>query len=139
MKRNIVSNENNPVISLENYYLKEMHLKRLKDGEKAGEFGIRIGVDDEFEHINLIVKVTTDEEVILVDMVGYFKFSDEIKREEREKFLRINGAAILYPYIRAYISMITSFNKSGSAIIIPTVNFQKLYNDYLEKEKNKKA
>ena len=138
MERNILSNGNNPVISLENYYLKEIHLQRLKDEDEAGQFGIKIGVDDSFEHINLIIKISTNEEVILVDMVGYFKFSDDIKLEEKEKFLHLNGAAILYPYIRAYISTITSFNKNGSAIIIPTVNFQQLYENYLKKKENNK-
>ena len=74
---------------MKNYYLKEIHLQRLKDEDEAGQFGIKIGVDDSFEHINLIIKISTNEEVILVDMVGYFKFSDDIKLEEKEKILEL--------------------------------------------------
>ena len=63
---------------------------------------------------------------------------DPLKKfPEKEKFLEINGAAILYPYIRAYISTITSFNKEGNALIIPTINFQSLYEERVKKQKEK--
>lgn len=136
MERNILSENNNPVISFENYLINEMNFRKLSDEDEKNKFGINIGVDESKKFVKLKVFLSTERDVIEVEMIGEFEFSDEIKEEEKTKFLKINGAAILYPYVRAYISNISSFDKEALPIIIPTVNFQQIYESDEESDNN---
>ena len=136
MERNISSENNNPVISFENYLINEMNFRKLSDEDEKNKFGINIGVDESKKFVKLKVFLSTERDVIEVEMIGEFEFSDEIKEEEKTKFLKINGAAILYPYVRAYISNISSFDKEALPIIIPTVNFQQIYENDEESDNN---
>ena len=136
MERNILSDENNPVISFENYYISEMQFRKIKKDDEINKFKIDIGIDESKKFVKLKVSISTEINLIEVEIIGEFKFANEISEKARIKFLKINGAAILYPYIRAYISNISSFDKEASAIIIPTVNFQKIYENDEESDRN---
>ena len=59
-------------------------------------------------------------------MTGVFeKFGDTILSNDLEKFGRINGAAILFPYIREHLTNLSS--KAGlGLIILPPANFTKI-------------
>lgn len=135
MERNVLSG-NNPVISFENYFINEMKFRKLNDADKENQFEINIGIDESKKFVKLKVFLSTERDLIEVEIIGEFKFSDEIKEDEKTKFLKINGAAILYPYVRAYISNISSFDKEALPIIIPTVNFQQIYENDEESDKN---
>ena len=136
--RNIVSSENNAKISFENYAVNKIILKDLDENgdteETKGNFEINVGIDENKEIIKLNMKVLPKDRYVEIEMIGIFKFSENFPEEDKEKFLRINGAAILYPYIRAYTSTITSFDKTGNALIVPTINFQRLYEDTLKQK-----
>ena len=136
MKRNILSENNDPVISFENYFINEMKFRKSSDEDEKNKFGINISIDENKKFVKLKVILSTERDLIEVVMIGEFKFSDKIKEEEKTKFLKINGAAILYPYVRAYISNISSFDKEALPIIIPTVNFQQIYENDEESERN---
>ena len=136
MERNILSDENNPVISFENYYISEMQFRKIKKDDEINKFKIDIGIDENKKFVKLKVSISTEINLIEVEIIGEFKFANEISEKDRIKFLKINGAAILYPYIRAYISNISSFDKEASAIIIPTVNFQKIYENDEDSDRN---
>ena len=53
-----------------------------------------------------------------VMLSGYFSIN---VTEDIKKRLIINGTAIVFPYVRSILSMITSFD-SETALLIPTVN-----------------
>lgn len=135
--RNVIDQGNNPKISFENYKINKIELRDLNKEEEKDQFGISIGVNEKKDRVKLGIDVTTENRFIEIEMLGIFKFEKSTSEQEREKFLRINGVAMLYPYIRAYISTITSFNKDGSALIIPTINFQSLYEDENKTKKPK--
>lgn len=135
MERNVLSG-NNPVISFENYFINEMKFRKLNDADEENQFEINIGIDESKKFVKLKVFLSTERDLIEVEIIGEFKFSDEIKEDEKTKFLKINGAAILYPYVRAYISNISSFDKEALPIIIPTVNFQQIYENDEESDEN---
>lgn len=67
----------------------------------------------------------TDEKIkIEINTIGFFKF-DNIKEKELEPFLYHNAPALLFPYIRAYISSLTTL--SGiKPITLPTLNLSNL-------------
>lgn len=76
-------------------------------------------------------KVLYNGEVILTSDIKYsgeFKAEGELKESVIESFANINAPAILYPFIRENIASLTSKAMVGS-IIIPPVNFIKLYEE----------
>ena len=79
MERNILSENNNPVISFENYLINEMNFRKLSDEDEKNKFGINIGVDESKKFVKLKVFLSTERDVIEVEMIGEFEFSDEIK------------------------------------------------------------
>ncbi len=63
---------------------------------------------------------------ISIKVQGVFSFEDVDDDDYRENLLRVNGSAILMPYIRNYVSMITGFDNSTEHLLLPTMNIQAL-------------
>lgn len=56
---------------------------------------------------------------------GDFTISDGIDDEEKLILVTHNAPAILYPYLRAYVTMLTS-QLSAEQIVLPVMNFHKI-------------
>ena len=74
---------------------------------------------------NLLLKVHVYDEKNIIDMSfdikGYYKYDKNCDRDCLRSFLTRNAPAILFPYLRAYITNLTSL--SGiQPIILPTYN-----------------
>ena len=68
---------------------------------------------------------------IEVDAVAFYEFDAKVEKDKLNSMFYINAPAILFPYIRAYISTLT--NLSGfETITLPTLNVVQLGKD-LEK------
>lgn len=92
----------------------------------------KLHVEDNLFQLKLIVLISDVEEKnkIEIHSLGFFKFSN-IVDNELKNYLYHNAPAILFPYIRAYISTLTTL--SGiKPIILPTLNLSNL-KDKLEK------
>jgi len=90
--------------------------------EKSNEFKLYLGVKVEDE------KKTFKAEI---EAVGYFKFDPSQEEKILGNFFYINAPAILFPYIRAYISALT--NLSGiETVTLPTINMTSLGNTLKE-------
>lgn len=65
---------------------------------------------------------------VTVILNGFFTISDEIQNDQEllARTLIINGTAILFPYVRSMISMITGLD-SAQTIVLPTVNTMDLF------------
>lgn len=75
------------------------------------------------ETVDLLQSHEGNEQMkIRVKMVGVFLVVGESKIKDLEVFGRINGASIIFPYIREHITSITQKGGMG-AIILPPVNF----------------
>lgn len=58
---------------------------------------------------------------INVKLKGIFEFDNDIDNHSKENFFNINAPAILFPYLRAYVTSLTAL--SGiSPVILPTIN-----------------
>jgi preprotein translocase subunit SecB len=58
---------------------------------------------------------------IAVKAEGYFEFDEGLSEDMKEGFFNANAPAILFPYIRAYISTLSTL--SGiKPIVLPTLN-----------------
>lgn len=59
---------------------------------------------------------------LLTEFLGNFEYNPEITDEEKSIYFKHNAPAILMPYIRAYVSSITSLSGIPT-IVLPTYNF----------------
>lgn len=62
------------------------------------------------------------EPFLKVSCFGEFFFSEATELSMIPDFFYANGIAILYPYLRAYVSMVTQQANFGSAIVLPLSN-----------------
>jgi preprotein translocase subunit SecB len=62
---------------------------------------------------------------IRVEIVGYFECDPNIDTKLKEEFFNGNAPAILFPYVRAYISALTALS-GGVTLTLPTLNFAQL-------------
>ncbi|MCB6584152.1 protein-export chaperone SecB [Streptococcus sp. 27098_8_75] len=99
-------------------------------------FSAEIGIDKEEEKSYVIINVnlgqSTDPEEIPnipficeVSIRGLYSYSssDFENEEELKQVLGSNAVAILYPYVRAYISTLTNLSNQFPAYTLPVMNF----------------
>ena len=86
------------------------------------------------ENYSISIGVTLDQEDLpftaQVSMTGRFLLQG-IKNPEQT--MKVNAAAILYPYVRAAISMLTTL-ANVSPVVLPPVNFVKLFEESAKEE-----
>ena len=68
-----------------------------------------------------------------VDVLGKFKLSEPIRGTDLEELCKVNATAILFPYLRAYISNLTSLS-GMTTLNLPTINVHK----FIENSKKNK-
>lgn len=106
------------IVNLE--YSRDIDL--LDKDENELEVGVGTAISDDGEQGQVKISVTAidveNKRTVKAEVLGSFDFIDV---EDKERILAVNGTAILYPYVRAIISTITT-QDSLNAIILPTVN-----------------
>jgi preprotein translocase subunit SecB len=89
-----------------------------------------INKDESNFQLQLGVKIGDENNVINIEIeaVANYSFDEQIDVETLDKLFYVNAPALLFPYIRAYISTLT--NLSGfEPVNLPTLNMTKLGND----------
>lgn len=62
-------------------------------------------------------------QVMDITVAGYYDFRKDVtKVDDQKKYLAINGGAMLYPYLRTIVSIITALDKTDS-VVLPSLNF----------------
>lgn len=116
-----------------------MHIK----GEVGNTFSLNLDLDVAMNsednpsvsdlRMKLIVKDSSDNFFVDVLLIGYFEAAN-CDVEQRQTFMCMNAPAILFPYLRSYISTLTA--QAGlSPVIIPTINLVKNGEELLGKLK----
>ena len=73
---------------------------------------------------------------VFASIIGFFEFDSDLDSVAKDKFFKINAPSILFPYVRAYISTLTSL--SGiTPVILPTINMVEVMKE-LEENVDKK-
>ncbi len=78
--------------------------------------------------LNFVVNVSNNEHenpFVEVSCKGIFKFENVSSFEEIPDFFYRNSIAILFPYVRAYVSLVTT-QANLPGIILPTLNLSNL-------------
>lgn len=132
---------NKPVINFEGYKITNIDYKSFVNNEEMYEFLDADTFDDLENNANLAVGigVSDDETVGNVRLTNYLIEKEHLRimtieitgqftlnTDNPKKYLSENGSAILFPYLRAVTSMITSLDNEN-AIILPTFNFSNTY------------
>ena len=74
----------------------------------------------------------TDVEVVNVFCLAQFKFKEAVALEEIPDFFYPNSMAIIFPYIRAFVSTL-SLQANVKPIVLPTLNLQGLQQELRSK------
>ncbi|MDU2964142.1 MAG: protein-export chaperone SecB [Streptococcus salivarius] len=132
-----------PVIYLRKYEIEEIKLLRnvdISDNERTLNLDLSIGTTESKKEGRVILssKILDKENrrELFVKLAGYFEINiDKIGDNDPNKFLAINGTSIIYPYLRSFVSMLSSLD-SKEAIVLPTVNVLELLHE--SEENNQK-
>jgi|SRR5690625_169598 len=118
--------------SIIDYRFDQVHIDLAKDikNDLSLDFktnGTYFSEKNEFQLIFHVEIKDTEEDnpFIQIRCRGYFRFKNVSKLEEIPDFFYSNSIAILFPYVRAYISMVTT-QANIKGIILPTLNLSDL-------------
>lgn len=131
------------VMRFENFRILEIEYKFVDEMEEDNlTFKVKtsnIELDNVNESHDLFVKLEMQDKnesksynrKIIVAVQGIFSFENTENTDIKvmEHLLRVNGTAILMPYIRTLISNLTAFDNSTDHILLPTINVNSLLED----------
>ena len=115
-----------------NFFIKKSLIEQ-EEGKPSSDFSIGfeprafINAKQSNFQLHLRVKINDKNNVIKIDIysIANYQFDQEISKERLNQYFYTNAPAILFPYIRAYISTLT--NLSGyKPINLPTLNLTSL-------------
>lgn len=128
-----------PAITFQNY--KVVRLSYERKGANEGKeiklspqlfSDIKINEDTKSATVILEVRLKPNEVFDLdVKIEGYFSYSkvEDEKEIGFASFLKTNGVAILYPYLRSIVSTVTGLSNEFPQLILPTINVAKALED----------
>ena len=114
------------------YKISETVVKINADSEPGKKLDVQFqqkaGVNEEASRMRFefVVSVNDAENIldIKVTTVAFFEYDSSLTEEQKRTFFMHNAPAILFPYVRAYISTLTA--QAGiNTIVLPTINFSK--------------
>ena len=76
--------------------------------------------------LEIILSDKVESLFINVEVIGLFKYKGKL--EDIRNFLLFNAPAILFPYIRAYVSSMTALSGMDT-IILPTMNLSSMVDE----------
>ena len=108
--------------SFEGFLISETHITRRE--EKQGKFKIDLAPSGKYIKRLKQFRVRVYDEKSFeatIKTQSLFEFKEDVNESEIESYFYVNSSAIIFPYIRAYISALTAL--SGlKTITIPTMN-----------------
>ncbi len=96
------------------------------DSELELEMEIKIGEDHETYRVSLILRGTKEKEYHLeVGISGFFTLENLDSFINKEELLEKNAVAILMPYLRSQVSLITT-QPDTEPVVLPILNINNL-------------
>lgn len=119
-----------PVIYFEGYKIIEYNYKyNSEESEKSGNgLEVKTALTEDLKKGKVTLVLTYKEKNVDVSIImdGFFQIRQDINNpKEITNYLKINGSAMLYPYLRSALSMLTSLD-SDKAVLLPTLNMNNL-------------
>ena len=121
---------NKPVINLKRYEVDSLLVSRnlTSDDHESETLNLeaKVGHTDDYSHgaVKLSVSLVDKDAMkkISVTIIGYFEINTD---EDIIDILYVNGTAILYPYLRSIVSIVSAID-SSEAMLLPTINVLEL-------------
>jgi preprotein translocase subunit SecB len=84
-------------------------------------------VNNDVFKLMLDIQISNDTQTVTIDVLteALFTFNTEISKNNIENYFCINAPAIVFPYIRAYISTLTALSGTDT-LILPTLNLTEM-------------
>ncbi|WP_167769326.1 protein-export chaperone SecB [Weissella cibaria] len=119
-----------PVIYFEGYKIIEYQYKyNSEEVENSDDgLGVQTALTEDFKKGKVTLLLTYKQQHVDVSMivVGFFRIREDLNDpQEITNYLKLNGSAMLYPYLRSALSMLTSLD-SDKAVLLPTLNMNSL-------------
>ncbi len=122
---------NNSIFQFNGYRIQKSFIEILNQGDDDlsidFELNGHINKEECIYNLTLKTKINNKSNNITIDVIaiGNFSFSKENLLENMSNYFYVNAPALLFPYIRAYISTLS--NLSGiKPINLPTLNLTEL-------------
>lgn len=118
-----------PVINFDGYRIFNIELKTyeskeqfesLRERDKEISLEVRL-FEEKDEAILKMESIIFDERnnrSLQISILGFFTVYD---KENASEYLRVNGSAILFPYLRMIMSLVSSLDNEN-AIVLPAIN-----------------
>lgn len=124
----IIMEESIVQFSFESFFIRESRIKR-DISKKKGNIDIVIIPSAEINYerntfeLNLKIDLKDDVEsfAAFIDAIGIFKFVNKIDKNILNNYFYTNAPAIIFPYIRAYISTLTGLH-GFNQVLLPLIN-----------------
>ena len=133
-----MENKGQSGFKIQNIILLEVNFKRINEVKFGDDLDNNLNINIEVNLAGDIVNVVEtanfvqknndgiEQVIIMVKMIGIFQREGDAAISDMDKFGQINGAAIIFPFIREHISNL-SLKACIPAIMLPPVNFVSLY------------
>lgn len=83
------------------------------------------GVNDEYNKFKLTLdlSITDKSGSLAINVIadGFFEFDSDLSESEKISFFNVNAPAILFPYVRAYVTALTALS-GVPPVVMPTIN-----------------
>lgn len=125
----------NSVLKIHHFVFNSIHFQRKgfrqnqkDDSERSLQVKVNVNVkktstDNYIVTLDLDVE-KEDEYIASVSLSGYCEIDDNA--DKKDVILQVNAPAILFPYARAQLSLLTA-QPETEPIVLPVINFQQLY------------
>ena len=127
-----ISNQNKSIMQLTNLYFKNISFSREKlniDDNLKIFFDHEIRKNDNDTDVVLSVLINDENNALKlsVELVGTFAFSnsENVNKNLYDNLINKNAIAILFPYLRSQVTLITS-QPNMTPIILPPININTL-------------
>ena len=127
-----ITNQNKSIMQLTNLYFKNISFSREKlniDDNLKIFFYHEIRKKDNYTYFVLSVLINDENNALKlsVELVGTFAFSnsENVNKNLYDNLINKNAIAILFPYLRSQVTLITS-QPNMTPIILPPININTL-------------
>lgn len=99
--------------------------KNKNEIEMGIEVQISRGIDD-ISKVTLILKGNKEGEYdFIISLSGYFSFDVDIENKQAQDLINKNAVAILMPYLRSEVSLLTA-QPETECVVLPPFNINKM-------------
>ena len=133
------------ILAFEGYKIihSELKIDSKKYTEGDDKYELSLAVTPEFlsdNEFDVLLAFTASNKnktmTISISVIAHFKSSDKLTQDFKDSdFMKVNVPAIVFPYVRAFVSTISA-NAGVHPVILPTINFSAL-KPYAKKISNK--